>query len=134
MTTVSEFIQQIQSYFTTEFASTGVEIAYDNVAFERTVDEFVRLTIEPADYELNTIGAPGARQYATSFLITVQIFTAPDSGRARNDELIQKVMEIFTDSDLGIFIIPFGINSTELEDEAYYQNNVRFECKHYATM
>ena len=128
---ISQFTQSIQEFFNDNWAN-ETALAFDNIEFDSSgVLEFARLSIVLADQNQDTIGGANNRQFSTNFLTTVQIFTEPHKGRARSDELVQKVQEIFRRGDIPFTAFRMGVSEVGLSGGNYYQANVSFNCIDY---
>lgn len=128
MTTFSQATASIFSHFVTEW---GVEtpVSLDNekddLAQSQTHvvgTEWVRLNVRHAFRSQTSMGGTGNRRFTSLGVAFVSIFTPIDAGRARADELVERVLTIFEGKTLSSSTVSFReVTPREIpRDEGYY--------------
>ena len=107
--TRNEFRDRVYKTFITGW-NNGVLYTFDNEKFfppdpsdpavVRAGTPWVRLSVRHSGSEQKTLGPVGQRKFEHEARIILQIFTVPDTGLKRSDELAQLFFEIF-DEDMG---------------------------------
>lgn len=112
--------------------SQDIPLLWDNVKGEKPGNDangrplpWARVAIRHTVGGQETMGAQGARRYASGGVVQVQIFTALDYGHALSDELVQIVKSAFrsTSSPSGVWF--YDERTTELgPDGPWFNVNV----------
>lgn len=69
----------------------GVKVIHPNEKFDGEVDEWIRLTIQPAKGDIRTLGD---LKFRYTSILYVQVFVLPDSGSGRSMELVSEVTSL----------------------------------------
>lgn len=107
--TRNEFRDRVYKTFISEW-SNGVIYSFDNEKFNppdpadpavvSAGTPWVRLSVRHFNSSQKTLGKVGQRKFEHEVRVILQIFTVPNTGLKRSDELAQVFFEIF-DEDLG---------------------------------
>lgn len=107
--TRNEFRDRVYKTFITGWTN-GVLYTFDNEKFDppdpadpsvvRAGTVWVRLSVRHNNSRQKTLGPVGRRKFEHEARVILQIFTVPDTGLKRSDELAQLFFEIY-DEDMG---------------------------------
>jgi len=105
--TRNEFRDRVYKTFIAGWGTT-TPYAFDNENYEPPSPDkspnsgtpWVRLVVRHADSNQATLGPVGSRKFEHEARLILQIFTVPNTGLQRSDELAQLFFEIF-DEDMG---------------------------------
>lgn len=107
--TPNEFRDRVYKLFIAEWLN-GVGYTFDNEKFTppdpadpavvAAGTPWVRLSVRHSGSRQKTLGPVGRRKFEHSARVILQIFTVPNTGLKRSDQLAQDFIEIF-DEDMG---------------------------------
>lgn len=83
----------------------GVTVIHPNETLTEEVNEWVRLTIQPAKGSIRTLGDP---TYRYRSILYVQVFVLPNTGTGRSMELVDEITELLRGKTINglTFLVP----------------------------